>query len=79
MQNIIDFAQSLAEFFVFTILIKYVITKWIAQQFVSFFARLFVKTEREEAIWKHYQDKALRNGHKKKTPIKCDEGLCVLL
>lgn len=46
----------LVEFFVGTIVIKYLIVKWIAELTRRMFAWMFVRSRREVAIWLHYRN-----------------------
>ena len=78
---------ELLKFFVEIILIRGILSRkmgiWIDEKFLTPFSgwikiRL-VTTEREAAIWMHYQNKALRKGHSHVNPQSCKDGRCILI
>lgn len=71
--------KTAIDFVIFTVLVKYVIGRWLAEWFVKIFKKVFVKSQRETAIWLHYRNRALHKGHRHKTPLECEDGGCVLI
>lgn len=70
-----SFLLKAIEFFFFTIVVKYIVVRWIAEKTKKYFVKFFVVSEREVAIWMHYRNKAMDAGHT--DPIhKCDDGRC---
>lgn len=59
-----------------TVVIKYIVVQWFADQLGHFMHWLLVKTERDIIIWTHYQKHVMRNGHKPKTPGACQDDKC---
>lgn len=58
LNDILDLIYKLGEFFIGTIVIKYIIVKWVAEQCKVLFKKLFLRTERDLALFIHYQNKA---------------------
>jgi hypothetical protein len=70
---------KIVEFLFVSVIFKYIILKWVAEQIMRFFKWIFVRTERDIAIWKHYRSRALKEGHESKSPLGCGEDSCSVL
>lgn len=70
---------KISEFLFVSVIFKYIILKWVAEQIIRFSKWMLVRTERETAIWTHYRSRALEQGHKSNSPIDCDEGKCIII
>lgn len=55
-----DLIKTTIEFLVGTVVIKYIIVKWVAEQIKKLFVIIFVRSKREVAIWLHYENKRKR-------------------
>lgn len=75
-KDLIDLVVKLGEFLFFTVIIKYIVLKWVAERLLTMFKRFFVTTERAAAIWMHYVNQALNKGHRHDTPIDCEDDRC---
>lgn len=56
-------AKDVFDFVVVGVLLKALIAKLLLDHGLRLFKRLFVRRERDMAIWLHYRNKRLRNGH----------------
>lgn len=79
MNQVIEFLQDGLNFLFLTIIVKYIVVRWIAEQFVKVFGKLFVKSDREAAIWEHHRYRALQEGHAPKNPSSCIDGNCKII
>ncbi len=77
--DILMFIKSVGEFLLFTVVFKYIIVHWIAEQLVRIFKYFFVRSKREVAIWIHYRNQAMNKGHKHDTPIDCEDEWCRII
>lgn len=75
----LELVKAAFEFILYGVIIKYVIAKWLAGMFVRYFKKYIVQTARERAIWTHYIEHSLKHGHKKRSPVKCQDGACTLV
>lgn len=71
-----DFIKSLFEFVVFTVIVKIIVGHWLAEQIMKYSKRWFATTERNMAIWTHYQLRAAEAGHAARNVLNCVEGNC---
>lgn len=62
------------EWLVVYVIIRGIFARWLSDKIRNH----FIKTQRELAIWMHYQNKALNKGHKCKLR-ECDEDGCRLI
>lgn len=79
-------ARVFFDFFVVVILIRGIIARKIStaieqmwNKLVALLKKKLVKTERDMAIWIHYQNQAMNKGHHDDTPIDCEEGGCSIV
>jgi len=59
-----------------TLLVKYILVEWSADQLSNFLKWLLVKSKRDHIIWAHYKDRAINQGHKANTPFACQDDAC---
>lgn len=69
-----DFAYN----FFFIGVIGYLLKKTIADQIMKYGHMLITKTERNTAIWRHYNNQALGKGHDSKDVLDCDQDHCYI-
>ena len=63
------------DFLVITVITKAIIAHWVAKQLMKYFKKLVGSTERNTAIWTHFQNRAKGNGHASDDVVGCrDEG-----
>lgn len=74
----IEILGNLAEFIIFTVIIKMIVGHWMARQIVKYSKVWFATTERKWAIWEHYQHQARGNGHRPKSVLDCTQDSCVV-
>lgn len=67
--------QGLEWFFV-TIIIKYIVVRWIADIVLTNIKRVLIKTRTHAIYWFHYRERAAGHGHKYDTPELCQDGAC---
>lgn len=73
-----DLFRSAFEFIVFTVIIKIIVGRWLAEQIMKYSQRWFAQTERNWAIWTHYQNRALGNGHPAHSVLDCGQDKCAV-
>lgn len=65
------------------IFISYVVLRWAADatavQFGKAFKKVFIKTDRDMAIWLHYKKRTTGQGHKPKSPVVCQDENCSIV
>lgn len=66
LHSLFNLVSSAIEFILFTVIVKYIIGKWIAEQILKLFKRYVLRTESDVAKWLHYRNKALHKGDKLK-------------
>lgn len=71
----VAFLASLAWLFFTTIVIKYIVVKWVAEKTRIILFKMFVKSSRDLAVWLHYFNRRVDKGHQHPLP-KCDDGQC---
>jgi hypothetical protein len=71
-----DTIQSIGDFLIFTVFIKFIIVHWIGERTYDFLKKLFTKTPRTNAIWTHYQSRALGEGHESDDVLACGQERC---
>lgn len=67
------------EFLLFTVLVKAIIVHWLADQIIKILKLLFIRTNRDIAIWLHYYNRALNKGHKHINSHTCSQDNCTLI
>lgn len=67
---------NVVEWFFVTIVIKYIISKWIAQKTVEIMKKVLVSSQKHAIYWVHYRERAIGRGHKADVPETCRDGLC---
>ena len=77
--------KLVVDFFVSGVLVRGILARKVSvaleQLFSVIGARIkkwLIRNEKDLAIWLHYQNKAMNNGHRDKTPIECEQGKCQL-
>ena len=70
--------QTILEFLIFTVGLKIIIGHWIAERIYNWAKTSFSKTDRKDAIWKHYQLRAAGDGHQNDSVLTCGEGKCAV-
>ena len=82
MDNLIELGKNGLNFLIFTVLVKYIITKWLADKTIKsfnfLFVKFFIKTKEEMAIWLHYLNKHVDKNHTHST-IECPDGQCKIV
>lgn len=77
----IEFLRNVAEFLIFTVVIKMIIGHWLAERIMNLAKFYFNNPEHNEryrAIWDHFQAKALGNGHNSGDVLDCKQGKCAV-
>lgn len=74
-KHLLGNAGSLAEWFIVAVVFKFIILKWVADKTKALFMLIFVRTERDMAVWLHYRNKAMNKGHQHRI-ANCDDGKC---
>lgn len=70
--------KTVAEFFIFYVLVRGVIAYWLAKQVRKHGRRYLLRTQREIAIWLHFRNKQLNKGHQCKFD-ECEDELCKIV
>ena len=75
----LDFLEWVVKFLVLTIGLKMIVGHWIAERVMIAAKTYFGNIDhnaRYRAIWDHYQQKAMGQGHAAKEILDCGEGKC---
>jgi hypothetical protein len=72
----LDFLKSLFDFVVLTVVVKIIIGHWVAERITEYSKKLFHSSERNFAIWLHYQQQAEGRGHFAQSVLHCNEDKC---
>lgn len=70
------FVWKTLELFIGTVIVKYIILHWVADQIQKWFKRIVIRTKQQAILWVHYREKAMGHGHKYKSPETCQDGVC---
>ena len=76
LHKMFDFIISAGEFLVFTVILKVIIAHWLADHIIAYSKVWMSQTERNLAIWTHYQDRAFGHGHNSESVLDCGQGKC---
>ncbi len=76
MDVLIDFVWN---FIIIGFLVKMVLLKGLANVVMRHLDRIFSKSERNNAIWDHYQLRAQGYGHDPANILECDQDSCGIL
>jgi hypothetical protein len=52
--------KDLFDFFIVTVVFKYIIARWIAEKLRSMFISFFIRTKHDLMLYVHYRDKHLK-------------------
>jgi hypothetical protein len=55
---------------------KIIVAHWLAERILSYSKKVFESSERNLAIWLHYQARAIGQGHFAHSVLNCAEGKC---
>lgn len=69
-------ASDIIYFLTVTVLVKYIISQWVANKIMGIFKLLVVRSERHAVYWVHYHQKAIGKTHQYPTPNVCQDGVC---
>lgn len=62
--------------FVGIIIPTYNICAWIGRTFGKFLRRIFIRTERDAIVFAHRKYRAMKQGHRPKGVVECQDGEC---
>lgn len=69
----IDFIKSVFDFVVLTVVVKIIIGHWLAERIMEYSRKLFSSSERNMAIWLHYQQ-----NHLASSVLHCADDKCAI-
>jgi len=72
----IDFIKSVADFVLIAVVLKIIVAHWLAERILNYSKKVFSSSERNMAIWLHYQAQANGAGHLAKSVLQCGEEKC---
>lgn len=72
-----DILGDILNFVIFGVVVKYVIAKWLAEKIMAGSKAWFAASDRNWAIWEHYQNRALGDGHNADSVLDCRQDKCV--
>jgi hypothetical protein len=73
---LLPLAFTVFNYLFITVFLKYVVTKWIAGKIAEFVKYLLIRSQRNAVYWVHYRERAMKNGHRPRTPEQCTDGVC---
>jgi phosphoribosylcarboxyaminoimidazole (NCAIR) mutase len=77
---ILDFLKGLlhftVDFLVIGVVLKIIVAHWIAQHIMQYSEKVFNSSERNLAIWLHYQANAGGKAHLTGSVLHCTDGKC---
>lgn len=74
------YLNDIAEFVLFTVVLKMIVAHWLADKLVHVGSIWFGRAGgRAQAIWSHYQLRALGEGHRIRDITHCRDGGCATL
>jgi hypothetical protein len=73
-----DFIKSVMDFIVIAVVLKIIVAHWLAERILGYSKRVFESSERNFAIWLHYQARATGVGHIAESVLGCAEGKCAI-
>ena len=71
-----EVAKEVGEFLVYGVGVSYLGKRFIGDLMLKEGKKLISKSERNGAIWSHYQAQADGKGHTADSPLDCNEGKC---
>ncbi len=74
--NIGTHGKEVFDFFLYTIVLGIIGRKVLADWLINKGRRFMAKSERNSAIWTHYQSQARGQGHSSASVLDCGEGNC---
>lgn len=79
LKQAVDLLEAAVTFLIFTIIVKYILVRWIADQLKKAFLYYYVRSSKEMALWLHHVNRGLNRGHHHRSPLKCKDGRCVII
>lgn len=70
------FTENIVSFLLVTVLLKVIIAHWVAERLEDYGKKVFSSSERNFAIWLHYQARANGIGHVAESVLHCGEDKC---
>ena len=67
---------DIIDFFVITIMFKYIFVHGVADICMKLFKLILLRTKEEVVTWTHYSEGSRGKGHIARTPHECNDGLC---
>lgn len=71
-----EFIRQLIEFVLITVILKVIVAHWLAERILSYAKKLFNSSERNLAIWLHYQAQVSGHGHLASSVLHCADDKC---
>ncbi len=74
----LDFLTNIFEFVVFTVVLKYIVGHWMANEIIKYSKKVFAQSDRHVAIMSHYQNHAQGLGHNSRSVTDCNQDRCTV-
>jgi len=68
--------KNTLDFLLIAVVLKIIVAHWLAERLEDYAKRLFQSSERNFAIWLHYQAQANEVGHFAESVLHCGEEKC---
>lgn len=69
-------AIALLNYIVVTVVLKYIVGKWVAEKVTDILRYLLIRTQRDAVSWLHFRERAMKHGHNYPSPELCRDGVC---